>query len=407
MKKIFLILLVLLSIKIYSQNEDKLSYQAIIRDNSNKLIKNSTIGIKISILQGSINGNIVYFETQSVLTNENGLLSIEIGSGAGFNTIDWSNKPYFVKTEIDVTGGSNYTLTATSQLLTVPFALHAKSADTLLGLIFERQELKDVLINNNSADNKNITNLANPINAQDAVTKYYVDLLIARIEALETSEPMILVDGFSDPRDGNHYNVVKIGNQIWMSENLKWLPSVVGPSIGSQSEPYYYVYGYEGENLTEAQATVNYTTYGVLYNWTAAVNSCPTGWHLPNSSEINELENYLADNGYNYDGTIGGGNVKIAKAFANSTGWQSSTQTGAVGNNDFPEYMNKSGFTALPGGARSRTGAFGAGDRDGWWWTTTIGGNGAYTLMIFVGASASGGAYYYKEEGYSVRCIRD
>lgn len=134
-----------------------------------------------------------------------------------------------------------------------------------------------------------------------------------------------------------------------MAENLAYLPSVVGPATDSETEPYYYVYGYDGTDVEEAKATENYQTYGVLYNWSAALTACPEGWHLPSDAEWTQLENYLANNGHNYDGTKGGVGAKIAKSLASETGWNSSSVEGAIGNTGFPEYRNKSGFSALPG----------------------------------------------------------
>ncbi len=115
---------------LFAQSPDKMSFQAVVRDNNNNLIVNSKVGIRISILQNSIP---VYFETQTPATNANGLISIEIGEGSGFNTIDWGNGPYFIKTEIDPTGGKNYTITGTSQLMSVPYAFHSKTANYLVG----------------------------------------------------------------------------------------------------------------------------------------------------------------------------------------------------------------------------------------------------------------------------------
>jgi hypothetical protein len=93
--------------------------------------------MQISILQGSAGGTAVYVETQTPTTNANGLVSIEIGAGTvvsgDFTTIDWANGFYFIKTETDLLGGANYTITGTSQLLSVPYALHAKTAETLSG----------------------------------------------------------------------------------------------------------------------------------------------------------------------------------------------------------------------------------------------------------------------------------
>jgi uncharacterized protein (TIGR02145 family) len=110
----------------------KMSYQAVIRDNSNALVANQLVGMQISILQGTASGTAVYAETQTPTTNANGLASIEIGGGTvisgNFASINWANGPYFIKTETDPTGGINYTITGTSQLLSVPYALFAASS---------------------------------------------------------------------------------------------------------------------------------------------------------------------------------------------------------------------------------------------------------------------------------------
>ena len=134
MKRFFTLLTaVLFTAGIYSQSPSKLSYQGVIRNASGILVQSSNVGIKISILQGSTSGAIVYSETQVVATNSNGLATCEIGGGTPisgtFTTIDWSAGPYFLKTETDPTGGTSYSITGTSQLLSVPYALHAKTAE--------------------------------------------------------------------------------------------------------------------------------------------------------------------------------------------------------------------------------------------------------------------------------------
>jgi hypothetical protein len=118
-----------------AQAPSKMSYQAVIRNSSNILVTNAPIGMKISIIQSSPNGTTVYAETQNSTSNENGLVSIEIGGGTivtgNFTGIDWANGPYFIQTETDPNGGTNYTITGTSQLLSVPFALYSnKSGET-------------------------------------------------------------------------------------------------------------------------------------------------------------------------------------------------------------------------------------------------------------------------------------
>ena len=124
MRKLFTIIAaILFSITVLAQSPQKMTYQAVIRNSSNVLITSTTVGMKISILQGSPTGTLVYVETLTPSTNANGLVTVEIGSGIGFDTIHWENGPYFIKTETDPTGGVIYSITGTSQLLSVPYAL--------------------------------------------------------------------------------------------------------------------------------------------------------------------------------------------------------------------------------------------------------------------------------------------
>src|SRR5574344_880844 len=141
MKKIItLVFVALLTAIVWAQSPQKMSYQAVIRDARNNLVSNTAVAMQISILQGSTEGTAVYVETQEPTTNDNGLVSFEIGAGTlvsgNFTTIDWVNGPYFVKTETDpdgTTGGIAYTITGTSQLLSVPYALYAANAGTATG----------------------------------------------------------------------------------------------------------------------------------------------------------------------------------------------------------------------------------------------------------------------------------
>lgn len=120
----------LLSATLFAQVPQKMSYQAVVRNASGNLVSNSTVGMRISILQGSATGSVVYSETQNPVTNSNGLASFELGMGTvlsgTFSTIDWGNSgPFFVKTETDPAGGSNYSIVGTSEFLSVPYALYS------------------------------------------------------------------------------------------------------------------------------------------------------------------------------------------------------------------------------------------------------------------------------------------
>ncbi len=144
MNKILLILLtIFITAGVLAQVPEKMSYQAVVRNGKNELIANRQIGLRISIIQGFVNDPAVYQEVfhPNPVTNANGLFTAEIGSGTpilgAFSSIDWANGPYFIQSEIDTTGGTNYTITGTTQLLSVPYALHAKTAETLSGTITE------------------------------------------------------------------------------------------------------------------------------------------------------------------------------------------------------------------------------------------------------------------------------
>jgi hypothetical protein len=136
MKNLFFNLFILiLCFGAFAQAPQKMSYQAVIRNSTNNLVANTTVNIRISVLQGSINGNSIYVETQTPTTNANGLVTLEIGTGkivtGTFDGINWANGPYFIKTETAING--NYSIIGTSQLMSVPYALYAKTAGSVSG----------------------------------------------------------------------------------------------------------------------------------------------------------------------------------------------------------------------------------------------------------------------------------
>jgi hypothetical protein len=138
MKKIITICAaILLTASMFAQAPEKMSYQSVIRGANNSLVTNQNVRLRISILQGSITGSAVYSEQHQTTTNSNGLVTVSIGAGTSpsgsFSTINWENGPYFIKMEADPTGGTNYTVSGTSQLLSVPYALYAKSAGMVSG----------------------------------------------------------------------------------------------------------------------------------------------------------------------------------------------------------------------------------------------------------------------------------
>jgi len=139
MKKLPTLLLITgLTFNIFAQAPQMMSYQCVIRNSAGDLITGQSVGIRISILRGSTSGSVVFSETYDPVpvTNGNGLVTIQIGNGIPstgiFSEINWSDGPYFIKTETDPDGGTNYTITGVTQLLRVPYSLHSKTAETAI-----------------------------------------------------------------------------------------------------------------------------------------------------------------------------------------------------------------------------------------------------------------------------------
>ena len=137
MKKIILSLVAILTISLtsFGQAPEGFKYQAVVRDASNTILNNQAVGLRMTIQQGSIGGTTVYQETFAPITNAYGLVNLEIGTGTvvigDFSVIDWSVGPYFIETAVDVTGGSSYAVMGTSQLMSVPYALYANTAENV------------------------------------------------------------------------------------------------------------------------------------------------------------------------------------------------------------------------------------------------------------------------------------
>lgn len=135
MKTLLTLFIIAISLISYGQTPEAFKYQAVVRDAGGAILTNQNVGYQLTILQGTPTGTAVYTETFSPVTNAYGLVNIEIGTGTttdDFSLIDWANGPYFIETAVDVSGGTSYSVMGTSQLVSVPYALHAKSADNVV-----------------------------------------------------------------------------------------------------------------------------------------------------------------------------------------------------------------------------------------------------------------------------------
>ena len=194
--------------------------------------------------------------------------------------------------------------------------------------------------------------------------------------------------GLPVPYEGYYYSTVLIGDQCWFSENCRYLPEVSPSSQGSETDPYYYVYDYQGTDVEAA--TLNYLPYGVLYNWPAVMTEdiCPSGWHIPSDEEFTELTDFLGGE------NVAGGKMKSHVAWDND------------GNGS-----NSSGWTGFPGGYRG-SGGFGSGGSDGHWWSASASGCGSFgcdSWRRVLNGSDDGvyRGYSYRSNGFSARCVRD
>lgn len=495
MKNVFVILVFIsLSTALMAQAPEKMSYQAVIRNSDSQLVTNQIIGVQISILQGAFNGPAFYTETHNPITNANGLVSLEIGGGnvvsGTFSEIDWTDGPFYIKTETDISGGTVYSIVGVSQMLSVPYALYAEVAETISGTLeeidpiynssiasgitgtdttnwnnkidsyTESQNLSDVISQNNSANNYKIINLSNPEYEQDAATKSYVDShetieidpifstsLASSITGADTSYWNNKIDGYtesqnlndiltlnnsagnnkitnlSDPEnekdavtksyvdvleqrifdlevvtgiatvtdiDNNTYNVIKIGNQYWLKENLKTtkynngveIPNISDNNLWSTSTTPAFCW-YNNDSINYAQ------TYGALYNWytVETENLCPIGWHVPTDLEWTSLTNFIG-------GLNNGGKLKEA----GTSHWQSPNT----------EANNETDFTALPAGKRRDAGTYHDNTTATYWWTQST--NGSYycwSRRIFFDYGFIASTEYSKIYGMSIRCIKD
>ena len=414
MKKFYAILCLAIAslTQLQAQAPQGFNYQATVRNNSGDLIVNTNVYFKFNVIQGSQTAVPIFTETHYVPTDDLGQVNLVIGQGTAntgvFSEIDWSLGSYYLGIELDT--GNGYVAMGTTQLLSVPYALYAENSgnSTLTTL-----SLETVLAENNSANNQQIKDLLDPTEAQDAATKAYIDGLIANLQGQIDDLDAADETGSVTDIDGNTYDYITYGDQDWTVENAEMVTYRDGTPIPQVTD------NTEWSNLTTGAWAYynNDPTQGKLYNWYAVMGIhdndettpnkefAPEGWHVPSDAEWTTLEEYLIANGYNYDDTTT--ENKIAKSMASTTGWNSSTELGAIGN--YQSLNNSSGFNAFPEGYRFNSGSFNdEGSNGAVFWSSTEGStDNAWYRSLNDSLSYLYRYYYFKRGGFSVRFVRD
>jgi hypothetical protein len=288
---------------------EQISYQAVVRDAANAIVANQDVGMRISVLQATADGTAVYVETQTPTTNANGLLSIYIGAGTVgsgvFSDIVWSTGPYFIKTEIDPDGGTTYGITGTTQLVSVPFALYAKTAGN--DVLKENTANKSIDVAIDAASDvkfpsvKSVKTYVDIVQADvaanetasttsDATLQRYIDALENKVRALGEHTPIATVGDLRaggivfwvNPSDNKHGLVCAIEDQ---STGIQWYngnyttTGATGIAIGTGSANTTAIIANQGATETAYAAGLARAYSGGGY----------TDWFLPSKEELNQM----------------------------------------------------------------------------------------------------------------------
>jgi len=367
--KVLLLSLLLISGIASAQSPNKFSYQAIIRAIGGQALTNQSIGMRLSILQGSDNGTAVYVETHTANTNTQGLVTLQIGGGivqsGSISQIDWANGPYFVKTETDPEGGSAYVITGTNPLLSVPYSLFSANG------VEKGTNFGDMMF----WDGSNWVKV--PIGQENQ---------ILTVRGGKPSWTNNYGGSFGEVADidGNTYKTVKIGSQTWMAEDLKVTRMQNGDPINSTF------------NFQEPALIIN-LTYSTFYNgWTLTDtrNVCPIGWGVPSASDYDTLISYLGDN------------AGIKLKTEGFTDWIGENQgNGLIGGNG----TNESGFSAKGLGWYLQTSNVTSRGNYGFWGSSTAGTQLPNSIKgLFLGDTSFGASVsdFPKTTGIKIRCIK-
>ncbi len=405
MKKFLLSIFPLLLVcSVLAQAPLSFNYQAVLRDHAGQVMASEEVTLDISILQGSMEGQVIFTETHQTHTNDFGLVNLHVGSVSSLEDIDWGEGPYFLQVAL------NGDVMGTTQLLSVPYALHATtSADAFSG---DYEDLE------NAPDLDQFVGVESP---SDGDLVYFDGNAWISIPLGEEGQVLSVVDGTPAWKDipgngngngngetgtvtdveGNVYQTVKIGEQWWMAENLRTSQYNNGDNLLTGLDDTQWEHTTQGAYSIYENDDDNLNTYGKLYNWHAVMDNrglCPAGWHLPTDEEWQQMEMHLGMSqdeaeGSGWRGTDEGGKLK-----ATGTDYWDDPNTGAT---------NESGFTALPAGGRTYLGMYIFLNEWAYFWTSTeqTADYSSWYRVLSYNSAQVFRFYNHQNSGFAVRCV--
>ncbi len=399
MKKLYTLLAFVITTITFAQAPQGFNYQATVRNNAGVLITNQNVLFKFNIMLNSQTSLPVYSETHQAPTDDLGQVNLVIGTGTPttgtFAGINWSSGTYYLGIELNT--GAGYIAMGTTQLLSVPYALYANSAGNSQGAT---PNLTDVLAVNNSANNQQIKNLQNPTDAQDAVTKQYVDLLQTQISNLQqqitnnliVQYPLGAVFCASGPTQ-----IVPVLNpltgKVWMDRNLG-ASQVSTSSTDAQAYGDLYQWGRrsDGHQCRNSVTTTTLSSTDQPANGSFITSSSGNiDWRSPQNTNL-----WQGVNGVNNPCPSGYRLPTLTELNAERTSWSSNNSGGAFAS---PLKL------PMAGRRFGSDGSFNGVGTNGNYWSSTVSSTDSQLLFFF--SSPAFGDTNNRANGLSVRCLKD
>jgi uncharacterized protein (TIGR02145 family) len=375
---------------LFAQAPALIPYQAIARNAAGEPLASSTLNARFTIHDGTATGTNVWQELQTVSTSALGLFTVQLGSSVPLTSVNWANGSKFMQVEIDM--GSGFVDIGTQQLLSVPYALHAGSVHLTVSATGDTLFVGDgsfVIVPGISEANNN----SNGGGGGSGGTTTGTTLHTCGLANVHNPD---LTYGSMTDQEGNLYKTIVIGTQEWMAENLNTSIYRDGDAIATGLDNTTWSTATSGAWAYYNNDPSYACPYGKLYNWFACVDArqlCPVGWHVPTDGDWTVLMNYLGDV------FVAGGKIKSTGTIEDGTGlWYSP--------NGFA--TNMSGFSGIPEGRRNSSGSYNEiGFRAFWWSSSENGISNARFREVDNVFEGTGSPSTQKQNGFSVRCLRD